>query len=257
MTRSKKENSNTSAMAKLAVASFGSAMTTVMGGNIQGAVVDLTANLPTGSHAFGANVSGNRPNYGQNSGGDNGVLNFDFIGPGGSTDGIADLQVWNTGFGGGRHIYHTRGYYGQPYGPKASGDWPTGNTAGYLNGLRVSTQGGSLTAGATFSPSPTKNGIRGGQYPPPWNGLNSKNVSGTRYFGFRTKGNQLGWISINYTGPTPAPWTAVAAAYESSPNTAISVGPSVPEPSTMVGMGALATLALGAVGAARLRKKNS
>jgi len=257
MTRSKKENSNTSAMAKLAVASFGSAMTTVMGGNIQGAVVDLTANLPTGSHAFGANVSGNRPNYGQNSGGDNGVLNFDFIGPGGSTDGIADLQVWNTGFGGGRHIYHTRGYYGQPYGPKASGDWPTGNTAGYLNGLRVSTQGGSLTMGATFSPSPTKNGIRGGQYPPPWNGLNSKNVSGTRYFGFRTKGNQLGWISINYTGPSPAPWTAVAAAYESSPNTAISVGPSVPEPSTMVGMGALATLALGAVGAARLRKKNS
>ncbi|MBP63604.1 MAG: hypothetical protein CMJ62_18935, partial [Planctomycetaceae bacterium] len=38
--------------------------------------------------------------------------------------------------------------------------------------------------------------------------------------------------------------------------TAISVGPSVPEPSTMVGMGALATLALGAVGAARLRKKS-
>ena len=53
MRTKKNETTNKNKVAKLAVASFGAALTTVMGGNIQGAVVDLTANLPSGSHPGG------------------------------------------------------------------------------------------------------------------------------------------------------------------------------------------------------------
>ena len=65
MRTKKNETTNKNKVAKMAVASFGAALTTVMGGNIQGAVVDLTANLPSGSHPGGGGG-----NYGQNSGND-------------------------------------------------------------------------------------------------------------------------------------------------------------------------------------------
>jgi len=75
----------------------------------------------------------------------------------------------------------------------------------------------------------------------------SVSASGTTTFAFKTPGNQVGWIRMNFGG-FGGPATFLSAAYNDTPGGSIVAG--VPEPGTA----ALTGLGLLALGAARVRK---
>lgn len=138
--------------------------------------------------------------------------------------------------GGGNDFFQFNDTFGKSLFALASGD---------LVGFRVATYSNAITTGMAF----------GGplHYGP--------GASGVKTFGFKTTGNQVGWIRINFGGLAGA-IDYLAAAYNDTPGGNIHAGKrevfsnAVPEPSTaaLAGLGALA---LGAVGLRKMRRKQT
>lgn len=89
----------------------------------------------------------------------------------------------------------------------------------------------------------------------------SPSASGTATYGFRTTANQVGWIRMDLGGPG-GPISYLAAAFNDTPGGSIGAGHVVAAPIPEVSTGTfflagLGTLALGAVGVRRLRKRRS